>query len=148
VEAGANPKGVPVVAIPVYRIDNNKDGVATGKPFPLYYDAEVRVGVSADATEVKNCLANDPGFTSQKTEDVTIDGVAFKKFSFQDAAMMQYVEGNSYRAVHNGKCYAIEQVRAGSNYKDETMTEGVSPETLDSYYNQAGNIILSFKFTD
>jgi membrane-bound inhibitor of C-type lysozyme len=144
----ANPKGVPVVAIPVYRIDNNKDGIATGKPFPLYYDAEVRVGVSSDATEVKNCLANDPGFTTQKSENVTINGITFKKFSFQDAAMQQYVEGNSYRTVHNNKCYVVEQIRTGSNYRDDSMTAGVTQETLDSYYNQAGNIILGFSFND
>lgn len=140
-------KGVPIVAFPVYRIDNNK-GAATGKPYPLYFDTELRVGASTDATDVKNCLANDPGFTDETSEDVTINGTAFKKFSFGDAAMMQYVDATSYRTVHNNTCFVIEQVKTGSHYRDDTMTTGVSDDTLDSYYAQAGDLINSFTFTN
>lgn len=134
--------GVGVVAIPVFRIDQG--GVATGKPYPLYFDAEVRVGVGDDTT---TCYNTDAGYTSQKVTDVVINGVAFKKFDFEGAGMMQYVQGESYRAIHNGKCFAVEQIETGSSYRDETMLPGIPDATLKGYYDQAGEIIQTFRFT-
>ncbi len=140
----ADSKGKLVVAVPVFRIDQG--GVATGKLYPLYFDAEVRIGVSADAADVADCYKNDPGFTSQKVTDVTINGLTFKKFDFADAAMMQYVQGESYRIVHNNMCFAIEQIKTGSSYRDETMKPGIPDAQLDSYYTTAGNIVQNFSF--
>jgi hypothetical protein len=138
--------GIAVVAIPVFRV-NNEDGIATGKPYPLYFSAEVRVGVSSNAQAVADCLKTDPGYVEQKHETVTLNGAQFERFEFADAAMMQYSQGVSYRAVHNNMCFAIEQLKAGSNYRDETMGSGISDAALDVYYAQAGEIAKTFKFT-
>lgn len=135
-------QGKAVVSFPVSRIDQGD--VATGKAYPLFFVSELRVGVSPNT---KECYATDPGLTNQKITNVTINGVTFKKFSFQDAAMMKYVQGESYRAIHNNMCYVLEQIKSGSNYKDETMKPGISQATLDSYYNTAGNIVETFRFT-
>jgi hypothetical protein len=145
-EAADGENGIGLVAFPVFRID--RGGVATGKPYPLYYDAEVRIGVSNDPTVVKNCYKGDPSYTTGQTEtDVTINGVQFKKFDFGGAAMMQYMSGESYRTVHNGNCFAIEQIKTGSSYRDETMAPGTPDEVLNGYYVEAGNLIQSFRFT-
>jgi hypothetical protein len=138
--------GIAVVAIPVFRV-NNEDGIATGKPYPLYFSAEVRVGVSADAKAVADCLKTDPGYTEQEHDTLTLNGAQFERFEFADAAMMQYAQGVSYRVVHDGKCFAIEQLKAGSSYRDESMSVGISDATLDAYYAQAREIAKTFRFT-
>lgn len=136
--------GIGLVAIPVFRIDQG--GIATGKPYPLYFDAEVRVGVSADANVVKNCFAPDEGYTNQKITDVVINGTSFKKFEFEDAAMMQYMKGESYRTVHNNRCYVVEQLETGSRYRDDSMATGTPDSVLNGYYQKAGEIVKTFEF--
>lgn len=140
--AGQANQGKAVVAFPVFRLDQG--GEVKGKMYPLFYVAELRVGVSPN---VKECYATDIGYTNQKVTNVTINGVTFKKFSFQDAAMMKYIQGESYRTVHNNMCYVLEQIKHGSSYKDETMKPGLSQATLDGYYNTVGKIVGTFKFT-
>jgi membrane-bound inhibitor of C-type lysozyme len=135
-------QGKAIVSFPIFKVDQG--GVATGKAYPLFYTAEVRVGVSPD---VSNCYDTDPGYTNQKITDVIINGITFKKFDSQDAGMMKYTEAASYRTVHNNICYVLEQVKSGSSYRDETMTPGLSQATLDSYYAIGETIIKTFKFT-
>jgi membrane-bound inhibitor of C-type lysozyme len=136
-------QGKAVVSFPIYRIDQGS--VSTEKTsYPLNFTAEVRVGVSPN---VKECYATDPGYTNQKVTNVTINGISFKRFSFADAAMMKYVQGESYRTIHNNMCYVLEQIKSGSSYKDEKMKTGVSEATLDGYYKVGEQIIKTFKFT-
>lgn len=135
-------QGKPVVSFVIKQIDQGS--VATGKAYPLFFDAEVRVGVS---TNVKLCYEKDAGYANQKVTDVNINGVMFKKFSFSDAAMMKYIQGESYRTIHDNKCYVLEQLKEGSNYRDPSMTAGLSDSTLNAYYNVGETIIKTFKFT-
>lgn len=144
-EAAPGSVGTNVIAIPVFQV--NHGGVATGQPYPLYFDAEVRVGVSSSTKAVANCLKPDPGYSDQTISNVLLGGVAFKKFDFGDAGMMQYVKGESYRAVHGGLCYAVEQTETGSDYRDPTMTPGLSDQQLTAYYNAAGDIAQTFRLT-
>lgn len=142
VEAIPNEPGTPVVTFPIFSVDRG-DGVATGKPYPIYFTAEVRIGVSEMAD---TCYAPDPGYEEQVITNETINGIPFKKFEFGSAGMMQYVEGNSYRTIHNGKCYVIEQVKAGSTYRDDTMREGIPEVELQEYYEQGEGIVRTFTF--
>jgi hypothetical protein len=134
-------RGTPVVDIPVIQIDNTG---STKKNYPLFYTARVRVGVSTDTAQ---CYAKDDGYTMQTVTDVTINGVAFKKFVFGDAAMQQYVNGASYRTIHDNKCYVLEQIQNGSSYKDETLVGGYTDADLANFYAQTTPIVMSFKFT-
>lgn len=139
--ATAAKRGTPIVEIPVIQIDNTG---STKKNYPLFYTAQVRVGVSNDTAQ---CYAKDDGYTMQTVTDVTINGVAFKKFIFGDAATQQYVNGASYRTIHNNKCYVIEQIQNGSSYKDDTMVGGYSDADLARFYAETTPIVMSFKFT-
>lgn len=145
IEASSNNTGIPVVVIPVFHVDHG--GVATGQAYPLFFDAEVRIGVSNDPADVADCLKPDPNFTNQPEVDAVVNGISFKKFSVQDAATMKYIQAESYRTVHNGYCFAVEQVKTGSSYRDPSMTEGISDAILNGYYDEAGEIIKTFKFT-
>jgi membrane-bound inhibitor of C-type lysozyme len=142
VNATAVAQGKPIASFVVNRIDQGT--VATGKNYPLFYVAEVRIGVSPN---VKECYATDPGYTSQKVSNVAINGVTWKRFSFSDAGMMKELKGESYRVVHNNTCYVVEQLRHQSTYKDDTMKPGVSEATLDSYYKTAEAVAKTFVFT-
>lgn len=134
--------GQGITTVKLVTIDTN--GIATNKPYPLFYTSQVRVGISEDT---KDCYVKDMGYDNQKVTDVAINGINFKRFDFSDAAMMKYVQGVSYRTIHNNLCYAVEQVRHGSSYKDETMKPGLSQATLDAYYTAADQVLKTFKFT-
>ncbi len=136
--SGAGSKGTALLAIPLIQIDNK--GIEP-KVYPLYFDAEVRVGISSSTSD---CLNKDT--PSQKVADITLNGTAFKKFTFGDAATKEYVQGESYRAVHNGLCYAIEQIKVGSTYHEPNAEESLTNEDMDIYYAQAGDVVKSFKF--
>jgi hypothetical protein len=136
-------RGTPVISIPVIEF-NRGNGVATGQPYPLFYTAQVRIGVSTDTAQ---CYAKDDGYSSQTITDVTIGGVAWKKFIFGDAAMMKYVNGSSYRTIHAGKCYAVEAIQNGSSYSDPTMKPGYTEAQLKAFFDKATLIATTFKFT-
>ncbi len=135
-------QGKAVISIPVFQV--NQGSVATGKNYPLYFDAETRIGVSPN---VKACYDKDSGYTDQTVTVVTINGVAWKRFDFSDAAMMKYLQGESYRTIHGDKCYVVEAVRVGSTYRDDTMKPGISQASLDGYFATARSIAYSFVFT-
>lgn len=139
---GATPekRGTPVVAFPVKRIDTE---TSLKKTYPLFFSAEVRVGISKDT---QNCYTTDGGYTNQKVTNVTINGIAFKRYSFGDAAMMKYLQGESYRTIHNGTCFVVEQIKVGSTYRDDQTVVSTPEETLTTYYNSAESMIKSFKF--
>jgi hypothetical protein len=140
--ASSAKRGTPVVAVPVIEVDNQ--GKTNNKDYPLYYTAQVRIGVS---TDVANCYAKDDGYTNQTVTNVTFGGITWKKFLFGDAATMKYVNGASYRTIHNNKCYVVEQIENGSSYKDPTLTGGYTDAQLKSFYNQTLPIVMSFRFS-
>jgi len=135
---GDAAKGTPVISIPVFRTESEKN-------YPRYFSTELRIGVSNDKKAIKSCETAQSTETALGTE--TINGVTFHKFGIADHAMMQYMEGISYRTFHNGYCYAIEQLKVGSNYKDETTKVDIKDSILNQYYQSVGKILHSFRFT-
>lgn len=142
VNASPDMRGTPIVAIVVARMEN---GTTTEKSYPLFFGAEVRVGVSND---MERCYDPDDGYTLETVADVSINGATWKKFIFGNAAATQYLSGASYRTIRNGKCYALEQIRTGSTYRDDSMAVAYSDGELDALYAKTSPIILSFRFTE
>lgn len=143
VNADQANQGKPVLALSIFSLDQG--GYSTGKQtYPLYFMSEVRIGISPN---IKECYAPDAGYTNQKITNVTINGVSWKKFSSQDAAMMKYVQVESYRTVHNNVCFVVEQIKNGSNYRDEKMTTGKTDSELANYFATGNTIIQTFTFT-
>lgn len=137
-ESLSESTGTPVVAFPLYRIENENS-------YPRYYDAEVRIGISIDPNDVTNCTSSSPYNTASSTE-VTINGAVFYEFPIQNAGMTQYLEWKSFRTVRNGICFAMEQLRTGSNYRDTTSSVESADETLLGYFNKGLDIINTFRF--
>ena len=136
-------QGKAVASFVVHSIDQ---GVySTGKQsYPLYFTAEVRVGVSENT---KECYTPDVVFPNQKISNVTINGVSFKKFSTFENTTPKYTQAESYRTVRNNLCYVIEQIRSGTTYRDASMQPGVTDATLMGYYSVGETIVKTFTFT-
>jgi hypothetical protein len=136
--------GTPVVGFTVFSVDQG--GVATGRAYPLFFTAEARVGVS---NYTAACYP-DKGSTwdPYTADEVTINGITFKHTHLDDAGMSKYTSADTYRVIHDGRCYAVDQYRYGSSYRDDSMTTGISDDRLRAYYDEAGAIVRSFRFTD
>lgn len=75
--------------------------------------AEMRIGRSDTAADIAACLVA-PDEATGPSDTAEIGGVRFTHFTASDAAMSHYVSAESYRAVHNGACYAIDLIIAGT----------------------------------
>jgi hypothetical protein len=131
--ADSKDKGTPIIAVPIVHI-----GQRTA--YPRFYDVEFRIGVSESGV---SCGA---GNGERAMGPVTINGVRFDQYEFSDAATMKYLSGISYRTERNGRCFAIEQLRAGSNYRDSASTQDMSQSALDRSYYLAGKIVKTVRF--
>jgi hypothetical protein len=136
-------QGKSAVSFSIYTVDQ---GIYyTGKQtYPLYFTAEVRVGVSPN---IKECYTPDASFPGQKVTNVTINGVMFKKFSSTESNDPKYTQVESYRTIRNNNCYVIEQIQSGTRLKDPKMAINKTDEQLTSYYNLGEKIVKSFTFT-
>jgi hypothetical protein len=132
--------GTPLFEIVTYTVNNS---LPEGNPYPLFYKIAVRGGVSGDT---HNCLLLQNGEQEEK-ELVTFGDTPWHVVTFSDAAMMQFVSARQYRTIHNNLCYTLEQVSAGSHYKDSSMTEGKSDEELQKMFTAGFDIIKTFAFT-
>lgn len=94
---------------------------STGKPLVAVVvdgsnevtSAEMRIGRSDTAADISACAAA-PDEATGPSDTAVIDGVRFTHFTASDAAMSHYVSAESYRAVHDGACYAIDLIIAGT----------------------------------
>lgn len=126
--------GVPVVQFTTFHIQQDH-------AFPRSYTTLVRIGVSDQEKAVASCLSASESSGETARGTVSLNGQSWESFSIQDAGMMQYLEGVSYRTLHEGRCIAVEKLRSGSSYRDESETETVSQEELDAQYNALDAIV-------
>lgn len=134
-------QGKAVISLSIFKIDQGS--LATTKStYPLYFTAEVRIGVSSN---VQECYIIDAGYRADGA--TTINGTTFKKYSYSDTVSTNYTIGESYRTIHNNKCFVLEQIKSGSNLRTIDMAMGTTDDTLNAYYNVGEPIIKTFKFT-
>ncbi len=107
----------------------------------------IRVGVSEDSKELAVCEKAGDQIGEVALPDRVLNGTTWKVFSFSDAAMMRYQKGVSYRVLHEGKCYALEALVGGSNYRDEASADDVPETLLEGEYTKLDEIISSFTFS-
>lgn len=117
---------------------------ASETSYPRYYDALVRVGVSRDQAAARTCI--EPHNGEVAADERTIGDVVWSGFSYGDAGMMKYVRATSYRTVHNGACYALEEIVAGSSYRDEPQADDLSDEALQKEEAALRSITDTFRF--
>jgi hypothetical protein len=133
--ASPSEPGRAVISVRIVRLSGRTT-------YPRFFDIDFRVGV---ADSLQNCRA---GNGEKSIGTTVINGSTFNQFEFSDAATMKYISGISYRTGHDGRCYAIEQIRAGSNYRDNPSKMDIDQKMLNEYYYLAGKIVKTFRFTD
>jgi hypothetical protein len=61
--------------------------------------------------------------------------------------MMQYAKGVSYRTIHDGACFALEQIETGASYRDDApSSKDISDTVLQKHYADLATIVQSFSF--
>lgn len=132
--------GTPVLSVVTYQTRSDIS-------YPRYFVAQVRIGASTDPAEVRRCEQAALEQGENQLADVELNGKTFKVFAFQDAGMMQYVRGVSYRTLHEGSCIALEKIQVGSSYRDDAPSvSDISDEALQDEYNALQMIVDSFTF--
>lgn len=124
-------KGTPIVS---FRVPNS-DEVLMG---------EVRIGVTADKDEIKDCFV--PPYTVP-IKKLQINGKDFSLFETSDAAMNHFSNVKSYRTIHNNQCFAVDVLIYGSN-GDVYDPPKEPPFTRISAENKLEKIIQSFEFIE
>ncbi|MCX7514808.1 hypothetical protein [Frateuria sp. STR12] len=76
--------------------------------------AELRIGIGQDAEALAHCLDVPATAVPAQATQVTLAGVRFNRFHAADAAMSHYLDVEAYRAVHAGRCYAIDLLITGT----------------------------------
>ncbi len=132
--------GTPIISIIGERAQSDHS-------YPRYFDAEIRIGASNDPKELARCETAATAQAEVALPDAVFGGATWKVFSFQDAAMMQYVQGVSYRTLRNGTCIALEQIKTGSSYRDDPVSKADIPQAkLDASYTALEATLKSFTF--
>jgi hypothetical protein len=137
--APADTVGTPIVSFTTYSTKSEHS-------YPRYFDALIRIGASTDTREVAACLKATSDQGEVELTDIVIGGTTWKAFSFENAGMQQYVQGISYRTVHEGTCFAIEKLAVGSNYREEATAQDIPQAALDAEYAKLDRIIQTFTF--
>lgn len=109
-------------------------------------NAELRIGVSRAAEEVRSCAATPQSARAGSVDRERIDGADFVRFEASDAAMSHYLDVHSYRAVHEGACYALDLLVYGVNpqvYDPPVMP----PFSKDHAFTAMHAVLRSFHFT-
>lgn len=108
--------------------------------------AELRIDISKSLSEITQCTTPSDALESGTLAHATIGGIDFTTFNAGDAAMSHYLNVRSYRAVHDGICYAIDLLIVGTNPQvyDPPAT---APFSQDAAFAQLQNIMRSFRFT-
>lgn len=134
--AGPETSGIPVLEIVPFSLTQEN-------AFPRYYTTMVRVGVSEQKEAVESCLSASDTAGEVALGSVTLGAKSWEAFSVESAGMMQYLQGVSYRTIHEDHCIALEKLRVGSSYRDEPSADDLSQERLDEAYAALDTIVQS-----
>lgn len=109
--------------------------------------AELRVGVSTDHEALAHCTDSPATGVAAESHAVRLHGTEFVHFHAGDAAMSHYLQVEGYRAVHHGRCYAIDLWISGTRpqvYDPPATVPFASEEAL----RQLHGALEGFQFLD
>lgn len=109
--------------------------------------AELRVGVSPDPAAVTLCTHVPASAPSAEKDSINLDGTDFVHFHAADAAMSHYLQVEGYRAVHDGRCYAIDLWISGTRPEVYDPPRH-APFTRDDALRQLHAALAGFRFLD
>ncbi len=131
--AGPESKGQPIVAL-----------VLAGSN--AVTDAELRIGASRNPRSVADCTEPPGAVRPGSLGHAMLDGVRFATFRARDAAMNHYLFVHSYRAVHDGACFAIDLLVYGTNPQVYSPPR-TPPFTHEEAFMRLQVALAGFRFT-
>jgi hypothetical protein len=99
--AGADDHGTPAIALV---LDGSNRITA----------AELRIGIGTDSDALAHCRDVPASSAAPASDATTLAGAPAIHFHAADAAMSHYLDVDSYRVVHAGRCYAIDLLLTGT----------------------------------
>lgn len=109
--------------------------------------AELRIGVSADHQAVAHCTEVPASGVPAGRDTVKLSGTDFVHFHAADAAMSHYLQVESYRAVHAGRCYALDLWISGT--RPEVYDPPATPPfSRKDALRSLHDALAGFHFTD
>lgn len=130
--AGPDSHGVPAAAL---ILDGSNKITA----------AELRIGIGTDSEALTHCLDVPASGAATAAGTTTLAGVPFTHFHAADAAMSHYLDVDSYRAVHSGRCYAIDLLVTGTR-PEVYDPPAVPPFTQDTAKKRLHEALSGFRW--
>ena len=109
-----------------------------------FADARFTVGASRKSEALSVCTTKEQGEVDKGT--VVIHGVTFHKFLGENAGAGNFYDSTSYRAVHNGQCWAVEYVIHTLNIGNFPPSAGVVAFDRAKIVAALEGLVTSVKF--
>lgn len=113
-----------------------------------FVSASLRIGLSTEATAVKECL-NQPsssGYNDTFTQRI-IGGVSFRKFTRSNSAVGNNYQYTSYRAVRNNGCEVFEYVINHRDIQNYPPGSGIKEFNQTIIVNSLESILDTVQFS-
>jgi hypothetical protein len=108
--------------------------------------AEIRIGASRDANEIQNCSVIPEAVRPGNPQRARVGNADFTAFEASDAAMSHYLTVHSYRAVHEGACYALDLLVYGVN-PQVYSPPAKPPFATEQAFARMQAVLQTFRFT-
>lgn len=113
-----------------------------------FMGASLRIGLSTNATAVKECLNPPSSFGYRDTySSRAIGGVVFRKFTRADAGAGNFYEYTSYRIVRNGGCEVFEYSLHKTNIQNYPAEAGRKEFDRTAVVNTLESVLDTVRFT-
>lgn len=109
--------------------------------------AELRVGVSPDPAAVTHCADVPASGVPAKSDTIKLAGADFVHFHAAGAAMSHYLQVEGYRAVYEGRCYAIDLWISGTR-PEVYDPPRPAPFARDVASRQLHDALAGFRFVE
>ncbi len=127
-----------IVELPIYNTNFNAPGLGD-----VFYHLLIRVGLSRNTTDIKNCTDTVYPSYLGKAKKTTINSIPFTVIPYQDGAMMKVMNASMYRTLHNKACYSLEII----TYKTNVDLPKKQQAAVKKEKAIANQIVKSFNFT-
>ncbi len=116
----------------------------TVEPSTNFRSALLTVGSSTDKKAIAECLIPTNGERAKGTE--TINNTIFTRITLTDAGAGNYYDTTSYRAIHDGVCYAVEYTIHTTNINNYSPEQGIKEFNTARIKDTLEGIVHSFTF--
>lgn len=114
------------------------------RPKTNFAGATFTVGESNDPSAISSCLAARNGESAAGS--VAINGVNFSKFNLGDAGAGNRYDTTSYRAIRDGRCFALEYMIHSTNIGNYDPSQGISQFDKVAVTADLETSVLGFAF--